>query len=558
MSKKELLTRGSQKETYRKELLRRGLLNAGSLLSSQGPLDPLGFYRLKVGALADESTGLENLAYRIFGSDLIGSVTFAINPLRQFLVADTRVSPVNRTRTFTAMGTPWTRKKRHKEIQIIGRSPPDTSTPNAFDRMTYSESVTVPVDTTSSLTAQERITGTIKDTTYRTRQIGSDQGEFELWKPRVRCPPATRQRISLESNVYTTAGGVTYRSRDAEFKSDFTVGPAARITALSVDALYTSERTLLLQKMGDNALSMASTLSPARKEFSLGRSVAELRDLPRSLKGTAEAWLLARETISRKSKLTARKGTSIPGEYVNISFGWLPIYRDIVSMLSLPERISRRVNRLMYRNGLDNTFRTRFSLGPSSVSSPPSFTFDLLTDESLVSVGTHGFREIELRGVINAGLRFPAIALPELQRKLMRNAWGLYPDPEDVYNLIPWTWLADWFTGFGDYVDAFNIINKDPSIINWGFITGISSGYVDTVHVSKATRIQKASFTPPVPATVITENIVENRVRTGRLEWKLQVRKTFGSAYGLRPANDLQLFSGDQLTILGAILTARY
>jgi len=181
-----------------------------------------------------------------------------------------------------------------------------------------------------------------------------------------------------------------------------------------------------------------------------------------------------------------------------------------------------------------------------------------LTDESLVSVGTYGSRVIELRGVINAGLRFPAIALPELQRKLMRQAWGLYPDPEDVYNLVPWTWLADWFTGLGDYVEAFDIINRDPSIINWGFITGISSGYVDTVHTSKATRVQKVSITPPVPATVITENIVENRVRTGRLEWKLQVRKTFGSAYGLRPANDLQLFSGDQLVILGAILTSRY
>ncbi|DAD50837.1 maturation protein [ssRNA phage SRR5466727_9] len=558
MSKEELIKRGSQKEAFRKELLRKGLLRSDSLLSSQGPLDPLGFYRLKVGILADNSAGLENLAYRIFGSDLIGSVALAINPLRQFLVADEKVSPVNRTRTFTAMGTPWARKKRHREIQIIGRSPPDVSTPNAFDRMTYSETVTVPSNTTTNLTSQSQVKGTVKDTTYRSRPIGNDQGEFELWKPRVRCPPATRNRVSLESNVYTTAGGYTYRSRDAEFMSDFTVGPAGYISPTSVDTLYSSERTLLLQKMSENALSMAARLSPARKEFSIGRSVAELRELPKSIKATAEAWLLARETLSRKQKLATRKGTSAPGEYVNISFGWLPIYRDIVTMLSLPERISRRVNRLMYRNGLDNTFRTGFSLGSSPVSSPPSFTFDLLQGESLVGIGTHGSREIELRGMINAGLRFPAIALPVLQRQLMRQAWGLYPDPEDVYNLVPWSWLVDWFTGLGDYVDAFNIVNRDPSIINFGFITGVSTGYIDTVQTSKATRIQKVSITPPVPATVFTENIVENKVRTGRLEWKLQIRSTFGSAYGLRPSNDLQLFSGDQLTILGAILTARY
>ena len=456
------------------------------------------------------------------------------------------------------MGTPWARKKRHKETQIIGRSPPNILTPNAFDREAYSETVTVPSNTTSNLTSQETITGTIKDTTYRTRSIGNDQGEFELWKPRVRCPPATRNRVSLESNVYTTAGGFTYRSRDAEFMSDFTVGPAARITKASVDALYTSEKTFLQQKMAENALSIASRLSPVRKEFSLGRSVAELRELPKSIKATAESWLLARETLSRKQKISARRGTSAPGEYVNISFGWLPIYRDVIRMLSMPERISRRVNRLMYRNGLDNTFRTRFSLGSFPVSSPPSFTFDLLQGESLVGVASHGSREIELRGMVNAGLRFPALALPVLQRDLMRRAWGLYPDPEDVYNLVPWTWLIDWFTGLGDYVDAFNIVNTDPSIINFGFLTGISTGHVDTVQTSKATRIQKVSITPPVPATVFTENIVENKVRTGRLEWKLQIRSTFGSAYGLRPSNDLQLFSGDQLTILGAILTARY
>lgn len=558
MSKEKLIKRGSQKEAYRKELLRKGLFRSDSLLSSQGPLDPLGFYRLKVGILADESTGLENFAYRIFGSDLIGSVALAINPLRQFLVADEKISPVNRTRTFTVMGTPWARKKRHKETQIIGRSPPNVLTPNPYDREAYSESVTVPSNTTSSLTSQETITGTIKDTTYRTRPIGNDQGEFELWKPRVRCPPASRNRVSLESNVYTTAGGVTYRSRDAEFMSDFTVGPAARITKASVDALYTSEKTFLQQKMAENALSIASRLSPVRKEFSLGRSVAELRELPRSIKATAESWLLARETLSRKQKISTRRGTSAPGEYVNISFGWLPIYRDVIRMLSMPERISRRVNRLMYRNGLDNTFRTRFPLGSFPVSSPPSFTFDLLQNESLVGIGTHGTREIELRGMINAGLRFPALALPVLQRDLMRRAWGLYPDPEDVYNLVPWSWLVDWFTGLGDYVDAFNIVNRDPSIINFGFLTGISSGWIDTVQTSKATRIQKVSITPPVPATVFTENIVENKVRTARLEWRLQLRSTFGSAYGLRPSNDLQLFSGDQLTILGAILTARY
>jgi len=556
MSKAEKLTRGALKPTL------QNLQNSGSRLGYSNPkewltLDPKSFYSLKAAKLADEATGLELLAYKIFGSDLIGSLALAIDPLSKFAIADTRITPVNRTRTFTAMGTPWARKRRHKEIQIIGRSPPNILTPDPFDREAYSESVTVPSNTTVSLTAQSQVLGTIKDTTYRTRPIGSDQGEFELWKPRVRCKPASRQRISLESNVYTTAGGYTYRSRDASFMSDFTVGPAARITPSTLDALYASERTSLLNVMGNNAISMVSRTSPRKTEFSLTRSIIELRDLPRSLRGTTEAFVLARDLLSRKRRLRPRQGKTIPSEYVNLQFGWLPIYRDIMSMLSLPERISRRVNRLMSRVGQDSTFRGYMDLGISPISSPPSFTFDLLTGESLVSTATHGFRKTELRGMINANVKLPDLKLPILRRELMRDAWGLYPDPVDVYNLTPWSWLADWFTGLGDYVEAFNLINTDPSIINYGFLTGIATLQIDTVHTSKATRVQKVSLTPPVPATVITENIDENLSRTARVEATLQIRRTFGSAYGLRPTSDLTLFSGGQLAILGALLAMR-
>jgi hypothetical protein len=521
-------------------------------------LDPYGFYRRKVSKYVDESAGLERFVYKLFGTDLVSSVALAINPLAKFRIPDERIAPVNRTRKFTANGTPWARKRRHKETQIIGRSPPNVLTSDPFDREAYSESVTVPSNTTVSLTAQGLINGTIKDTTRRTRAIGYEQGEFELWIPRVRCPAARRQRISLESNTYTSAGGYTYRSRDAEFMSDFTVGPAARITPSAVDALKTSEQAILEAAMGDNAINIASRCMPTRREFGMTRSVAELKDLPLSLKGTIETYLELRgKHVSVKHPGQLGRNTA-PAEYLNAQFGWLPIWNDVQRILSLPEKIARRVNRLMKREGQDSTFRAGWTLLPSTISSPPSFTFDLLVGETLVNVATHGTRSIELRGMVNANVRLPDLEVPKLRKELMRNAWGLYPNPEDVYNLTPWTWLVDWFGGIGDYVNCYNIMNTDPSVINYGFLTGISTIQVDTVHTSKATRTQKVSLTPPVPATVTTETIVENVTRTARLEGKLQIRKAFGSAYGLRMTPEIQDFTGYQYTILGALLLSRH
>lgn len=431
------------------------------------------------------------------------------------------------------------------------------TTPDPYDREAYSETVTVPSDTTATLASQLLVTGRIDDTTYRTRPIGELHGEFELWKPRIRSKPAWRKRISLENNTYTTAGGYTYRSRDAEFKSDFTVGPAARMTQASLEALRTSERTLLLAEMSDNALRLVTQMMPNRKEFSLFRSVAELKDLPNSVKGSIDTFLLARNTFLSRRSSGRKKRRTAASEYVNVQFGWLPIYRDVLSLLRLPGRISRRINYLMRREGKDSTFRTDLDLGVSPVSSAPGFAYDLLSEETLVSLSHHAWRHTALRGVINVNVQLPQLEVPKLREDLTLRLWGSDPDPEDVYNLVPWSWLVDWFTGLGDYVEAYNVMNLDKSVINYGFITGTTHVISDSIHVSKATRTIKKLFTPPVPATVYDESFTENRTHTSRVEAKLQIRRSLTSAYNVKPTWDLGSFTGSQLAILGALLTIR-
>lgn len=104
--------------------------------------------------------------------------------------------------------------------------------------------------------------------------------------------------------------------------------------------------------------------------------------------------------------------------------------------------------------------------------------FDPAIDEVVTSTSTTAARYYEWRLSVNSVIRLPPLELPVLKEDLTRSLYGLKFRPSDIYNLIPWTWLLDWFTGIGDYIDAYCAMNEDTSIINWGLLTYASTGFV--------------------------------------------------------------------------------
>jgi hypothetical protein len=47
---------------------------------------------------------------------------------------------------------------------------------------------------------------------------------------------------------------------------------------------------------------------------------------------------------------------------------------------------------------------------------------------------------------------------------------GTRLDPEVLWNLQPWTWLADWFINFGDVLGNLSAIISDGLVIQYGYI----------------------------------------------------------------------------------------
>lgn len=51
-----------------------------------------------------------------------------------------------------------------------------------------------------------------------------------------------------------------------------------------------------------------------------------------------------------------------------------------------------------------------------------------------------------------------------------RQLLGIDLTPETIWNLAPWTWLADWFANVGDVVANFTAIGSDNLLMRYGYL----------------------------------------------------------------------------------------
>jgi hypothetical protein len=519
-------------------------------------LDPRKFYELRAAKLETEATGVERLAYQIFGAEWIRSFAFAIDPAIKFKLGPTRVAGVNRIRNVRA-GVQSSRSYLWKTTNINGTTLPDESTPDLFDRLPIHLTTTNPINFRIDLNDQTAVTGFLKDTTTKSRPASVNEGECEFFIPQIHSPPRSRYWVNSEIDVYALIGGYLNHSRDVDIYSREGKGPAAYISNVDVQTLVASESSLADAVIHNRALELYNDCSSRRRTYSVSRNIVELRDLPRTLKEGVGGMISLYDTayklaVKRYPKVNL-KGfhKRVANHFLAKEFGWDQTISDVLGLLASPARIAKRVNYLMARNGKDTSYRTyRNYVEP--IVSPPSFSYNPFPNESTIFSSTSGTRTVELRGMVNCNVRLPEIGSWQLKRDLTRRAWGVDPTPADLYNLVPWTWLVDWYTGLGDYVDAFDNINNDQSIINYGFVTYDSRGEVKTDFTGRVTS-QHIVLSDGALSYSTSYN---DQSHTSVLSYKYKKRVNFADALEhVRPSWDPSRFSGFQAAILGALST---
>jgi hypothetical protein len=293
--------------------------------------------------------------------------------------------------------------------------------------------------------------------------------------------------------------------------------------------------------------------------------VAELKDLPRSILTMRETvanlksleQLLDPRTLKRlrtAAKLPDKFLKSLSGEYLSYHFGWKQLVRDVYDLLAKPEVIGRKIDRLIKRSGQATTYRKRKVL-LSAGEGAPDFGYDWFYGELPLEqpIETKLSRKIQLDMVINTTFTFPGLNQPHFRSDLFAEKIGAYPRFTDIYNLVPWTWLVDWFTGLGNYVDIIDEVNHDRSLINYGFMTGKSTVQLLTNINLRSYSSNDVSFDNVWSST--STKVVSNH--SSVLELDLQFRKNLAGMMDVKYIAEPGSLTPYQQSILGALLGQR-
>lgn len=525
-------------------------------------------FRIRYHYAVSNAQGIERFAFRVLPYSLLRSFALTFDPTEKFRIAGGTYTAPNRTRTRTLKSLLNSRNLiRIKSVYSYSHSP----NASLCVWLPASESTTV----TTTTTAQSPVPDysiTAKDTTKRTRTIGSDQGGFESFTYSLNSPNRrvvrSEERLDHTTSVVPCPLPSLGRSRTVD---NIEIGPGAAIFASSNIAALRADAISRTETMMTNKLSslLAASLPTARR-YTIARNVIELKDLPRSVQSLQRLMADLRRaselmTKSIRDKVYAAKVPEhVPEEWLSFWFGWRQMYKDLTELLEAPEKISKEINFLMSRRGKPTTIRRSLKAFAGDESTTPTWTYNPTTvsgtgwSETQIANATRHTREHELRIVLNLIFDFPTVGVPKFRKDLFIRKMGFIPTAADAYNLVPWTWLVDWFTGLGNYVDIVDNINNDPSLINWGVVTGITTGKIITDHTTSFNNVSVTAFrigSGPVDLTTVTTPVV--KTHSSVLSYKAIVRKDITGTFGVRSTLKPESMTPYQQSIVGAIIASR-
>lgn len=221
-------------------------------------------------------------------------------------------------------------------------------------------------------------------------------------------------------------------------------------------------------------------LRPILNRANLGQSLAEIREIPRMLSGSArdfhDYWRFLGGSPS--SKRMSPKGAS--DSFLNAQFGWAPFIRDIGDVFDVVNNYdtyvrdsSKRNNRWDHRERvLEETFAEQPLASGVGMKVQPVLTWRT----ALYPVGhtwteRFSFRQhVAIRVWCSGDFKFykPAfdMSLRDYDSGLnhLRRAstlLGTDISPSLLWKITPWTWLADWFGNVGNVIETATAAGSD-------------------------------------------------------------------------------------------------
>jgi len=265
---------------------------------------------------------------------------------------------------------------------------------------------------------------------------------------------------------------------------------------------------------------LANRTNPGRIVTSIPQFIGELKDFPSMLRRDGNN--LLRHKPSR---------SSAGGAYLEWTFAWVPLYRDLSNFLNATGIVDSRVKELrsLYENG---GLKRRLKLGQSGQHAD--------SDLAVSTIGTKVFR-CTLKGFTKGDqwgtCRWVPTALPtdmsnQGLRKIASDAvYGKSGNHiSDVWNLLPWSWMIDWVSNTGDFIESH--ANTIPCDIRDICIMR---------HLLTTWSWKRSD--------------AHTWAKGGEGEVRLETKERFMGSYSLSAS--IPFLNGGQLSILGALIASR-
>lgn len=536
--------------------------------------DPQKLFEYRRDTLIKNSSGLESFLFKLMPISLVKSFAFAVDPTYRFKVSPRVITPHNRTRYRGSISVLRNRVyKREKWLTAYEQTPNYKLVSFCWSPHFVYRSVVDPV-ATGSITTQPLIADRLQDTTSRTRIMGSEDGTLKLFKGTLRSPPRSTQTGTIMTGILTgtainqplcgEVGGILNRAYGSTDMTRETHAPTGATLSLGAyNQLRDGEIALCQALCQKHAISMLKSINPLRRDYTLFRNLVELRDVQRSIVSLQKTLLdaaklyrsLASTPKTRKIIFDLKENArNVPNEYLSYHFGWKQLYRDLKDLLELPAKTSKKVNFLMRRSGKPTTLSSIRDIVSSNTSGVSGFDYNGMSTEHSVLIGSRIERTSQVRLVVNCKWDFPPVNSVEFKRHVFAERIGLVPRPTDIYNLVPWTWLIDWFTGLGNYIELIDEVNRDKSLINWGLISCTSTGSLITDHSSKSTIVRDSRADNGTGSSVTT--FTQNR-HTSTFDFKCKTRSDVSTILDVKVTSVPSSLTVYQKSILGALIAQR-
>jgi len=246
---------------------------------------------------------------------------------------------------------------------------------------------------------------------------------------------------------------------------------------LSISSVASSYSLPSSTEQNDVAIKAMAATNPSAPTMSVPTFVGELKDVPGLVRTWGRRLINFRKSKSWK-KFLLRKAAEVGPEKAlaeaNITYRWViaPTVNDITAMLKFISSVQSRVDRLRALRD-EGMYSAR---GPSQTSTKVTTQNNYAIESSLgelVYTRRDVFEKRRLWGSVQwktTDTGPNASTLPQSERELTALAWKLvmginsFETLQTAWNLLPWSWFADYFANIGASIGAANnTVKAEPS-----------------------------------------------------------------------------------------------